>query len=195
MLALKHVAAAVIGFGIATVVVIDTAEARRGGGGSGVRGGGGGGRIGNVGGGGRFANVGGGGRFANVSHPIAGRPDIGRPGRPDIGRPGRPDAGLPGRPGNRPGWGGGGNWGNWGNYRPGYGWGAAAVGAGLAYGAYNNYCDPYDPYYASSGYCSYGRYAPMSYSYGYAPGYSAYGYAPGYSGGYWGNRWGVGRRW
>ena len=31
MAALKHIAAAVIGFGIATVVVIDTAEARRGG--------------------------------------------------------------------------------------------------------------------------------------------------------------------
>jgi hypothetical protein len=184
MLALKHIAAAIVGLGIASVVVIDTADARRGGGGGGgIRaGGGGGGRVGNIGGGGRVANVGGGARRAHVSNPIAGRRDFGRPGRPDFGRPGRPDAGLPGRPGHRPGWGGG----NWGNYWPGYGWGAAAVGTGLAYGAYNNYCDPNDPYYASYGNCRTNR----GYSaYGYAPGYSAYGYAPGYAGGYWGRRW------
>jgi hypothetical protein len=44
------------------------------------------------------------------------------------------------------------------DYWPWVGWGAAAIGAGLAYGAYNNYyfCDPYDPYYAY--YCGYGAY-------------------------------------
>src|SRR5215831_7667737 len=159
MLTLRHIGAAVIASVIATAIVVDVADARRGGGGGGgARAGGFGGggmRAGGLGGGGalrggsfnrggaiagnRMANP---GSFARASNPIAGRPDIGRPGTPDIG--------LPGRPGNRPGWDGGWAGGGWG----GYGWGAAAaVGAGLAYGASTDYCDPY---YASSGYCNYG---------------------------------------
>jgi hypothetical protein len=131
------------------------------GGGGAIRGGGfnrGGALVGN--------RVGNAGSLARVSNPIRGA-DIGRPGRPDFGRPGRPGVGLPGRPGYRPGggwaggWGGGWDGGYWGG--SGWGWGAAALGAGLAYGAANNYyCDPnYDPY-CNSGYASYG-YAPGSY--------------------------------
>ena len=159
MFALKHIGVAAIASVIATAIMVDAADARRGGGGGGARAGGFGGggamRAGGLGGGGalrganfnrggaiagnRMANA---GSFQRVSNPIAGRPDIGRPGTPDIG--------LPGRPGNRPGWDGGWAGGGWG----GYGWGAAAaVGAGLAYGASTDYCDPY---YASSGYCNYG---------------------------------------
>jgi BA14K-like protein len=183
MFTLKHIGAAVIVSAIASAIVIDTADARRGGGGMRAGGFGGGGmRAGGLGGGGidrssfagnRVAN---GGSLARVSNPIANR-DLGRPGRPDMGLPGRPgnrpDVGLPGRPGNRPGWGwGGGGWG--GDYWPGYGWGAAAVGAGLAYTAANaDYCDPY---YASDGYCNsgYGSYGYGSYGYGsYPPAYDA----------------------
>jgi len=158
MFALKHIGVAAIASVIATAIMVDTADARRGGGGGGgMRAGGGGGamRAGGLGGGGAVrgasfnrggaiagSRVGNAGSFARASNPIAGRPDIGRPGTPDIG--------LPGRPGNRPGWDGGWAGGGWG----GYGWGAAAaVGAGLAYGASTDYCDPY---YASSGYCNYG---------------------------------------
>jgi len=172
MLTRKHFCAAAIASVIATAMVIDTADARRGGGGgvgarAGGPGGGGGMRAGGSGAlrgasfnrGGAIAGnrVGNAGSFARVSNPIAGRPDIGLPGRPGN----RPDIGLPGRPGNRPGWDGGWAGGGWGgNYWPGYGWGAAAVGAGLAYGAATNYCDPnYDPY-CNSGYGSYGSYAP-----------------------------------
>jgi BA14K-like protein len=163
MLTLRHIGAAVIASVIATAIVVDVADARRGGGGGGgARAGGFGGggmRAGGLGGGGalrggsfnrggaiagnRMANA---GSFQRVSNPIAGRPDIGRPGTP----------------GNRPGWDGGWAGGGWGgNY--GWGWGAAAVGAGLAYGA-STYCDPY---YDSS--CNYGNYG-----YGaYAPAYAA----------------------
>jgi BA14K-like protein len=181
MLKLKLIGTALIASVLATAIVVDTADARRGGGGGGGMRAGGGGfggggmRASGLGGGGMRAasfNRGGaiagnrGGSFNRVSNPIR---------TADIGRPGRPDVGLPGRPGNRPdwgnrpgwGWGGGWNGGYWGN--SGWGWGAAAVGAGLAYGAASSFCDPnYDPY------CS-GGYA----SYGYAPGaYGAYGYAP-----------------
>ena len=84
------------------------------------------------GGGGGFQ--GGGGRYAgraHPSHPIAGRP--GRPSHPIAGRPGRPIAGYPGYGG--------------GYYRPGWGYGVAAVGAAAAagaYGYYNNYGCYYD---------------------------------------------------
>ena len=93
------------------------------------RGGGGGGGMrggGYAGGGMRAGSIGGGGFAgrAHPSHPIA---------RPGAGRPGY-------------------------GYRPGYGWGAAAagaavVGAGLAYGAY-------DPYY-DYGYYDEGAYEPV----------------------------------
>jgi hypothetical protein len=165
MFTFKHIGAAVIASVIATAIVADVADARRGGGGGGgmraggfsgsgaIRGGSfnrGGALAGN-----RVTNA---GSFTRVSNPIANRPDLGRPGRPDVGLPGRPgnrpDVGLPGRPGDRPGWGWGGD-----NWSGGWGWGAAAVGAGLAYGASSDYCDPY---YASNGYCNYGygSYAP-----------------------------------
>jgi len=126
-----------IGFAAAILfaasLVPEDAFARRGGGG-GFRGGGGfhggGARAAHVRGGavhagrihgGRGSRVAGG---ARPSHPIAGRP----------GYPGRPIAG-------RPGYGGG-------YYRPGLGYGAAAVGAAAAtgaYGYYNNRCY-YDTY-------------------------------------------------
>jgi len=149
----RQIGAAATASVIAIALLVDTADARRGGGGGGMRAGGvGGGSALRAGGfnrggtlaGNRVANA---GSFTRVSNPIANRPDFGRPGRPDVG--------LPGRPGNRPGWGGG--WG--GDYRPGDGWGAAAVGAGLAYTAATDYCDPY---YASNGDCNYGyeSYAP-----------------------------------
>ncbi|BBZ95901.1 hypothetical protein BRDID11004_31930 [Bradyrhizobium diazoefficiens] len=52
-------------------------------------------------------------------------PVVGYPGRPIAGRPGRPIAGYPGYGG--------------GYYRPGWGYGAAAVGAAAAAGAYGYY--------------------------------------------------------
>jgi hypothetical protein len=108
----------------------DEADARRGGGG-GFRGGGGGFSGGAMRAGGGFR---GGGR-AHVSRPIA---------RPGAGiRPGGP-----GWAGNRPGYG----------YRPGYAWGAAALGAVVAASAYNSgYYGGYD-----SGY--YGGYDQTAYS-------------------------------
>jgi len=122
MLTLKRFGIATITAVIAAAMVIDTAEARRGGGGGGAR----------------VANA---GSFARVSHPITGRPGIGRFGR--VGR----------------GWGWGWVGGGWG----GAALGAAAVGTGLAY-ASSNYCDPY--YAACNGpYASYGSYG----SYDYAP--------------------------
>ena len=142
MLALRHVgvAAIAVAFVLATAA-IDSADARRGGGG-GMRGGGGfsgggGMRGGGFGGGGmRGGAIGGGRGFAgraHPSHPIA---------RPGVG--------------NRPGWAGRPGYGY--GYRP--GWGAAAagvaVGAGLAYGAYG----AYDPYY---GY-GYGHYDEGAYA-------------------------------
>ena len=139
MLKLRHIAALTIATLFVTALAIDSADARRGGGG-GMRGGGG------FGGGGMRVGAGGGRGFAgagpgraHVSHPIA------RPGRPGVGGPG-----VGNRPGwgNRPGYGGG-----WAGYRPGYGWGAAAaagaVGAGLAYGSGYGYGDPY---YGAYGY-------------------------------------------
>ena len=91
----------------------------------------------------RTGSIGGGGAFAGrayPSHPIA-RPGVGRPGWGNT--PGTRPPNWAGRPGY--------------GYRPGYGWGAAAagaavVGAGLAYGAY-------DPYY---GY-NYGAYDEEAY--------------------------------
>ena len=166
MLTLKHIGAAVIASAFVTAIAIDTADARRGGGGgSGARagsiGGGGAMRAGSIRAGGAV-RAGGGARLAHVSNPIA-RPGLGnRPGGPDFGRPGRPGIDV-GRPG-RPGWGN-----NWGGGWPGYGagWGAAAaVGAGLAY-AGSNYCDPY------SGYCNSGSYAYGSYAPAYGATYGA----------------------
>jgi hypothetical protein len=146
MLTLKHIGAAAIATVIATVMVIDIADARRGGGGAG-----GGARASSLGGGARAANV---GAVSRVSNPVR---------RADIGRPGRPDIGLPGRPGYRPGWDGG-----WGG--PGYGWGAAAVGAaavgtGLAY-ASSGYCDPYYGPCNAGPYANYGAYAYAPPTYG-----------------------------
>ena len=139
MVALRHVGAVGLAVMFVLATAMDDADARRGGGGGGMRAGGVGGggmRAGGVGGGGmRAGGVGGGRSFANVggprpSHPIAGRPGVGagwgnRPGGPGYGRPGY-------------------------GYRPGYGWGAAAavgVGTGLAYSAY-------DPYYGEGNYYS-----------------------------------------
>lgn len=122
---LRHLLGALAALVLTVSLVPDDAFARGGGrGGGGMRGsgfhGGGGMHAGGIGGGGR-------GNFAgrpHPSHPIAGRP----------GRPGHPIAG-------RPGYGGG--------YRPGWGYGAAAVGAaavaGAYYGGYGNY--GYNPYY------------------------------------------------
>jgi hypothetical protein len=99
----------------AQVIALDTADARRGGGG-GMRGGGFSGGGMRAGGAGRAGLGNAGSRGAHVSNPIA---------RPGAGN--RP--GWDNRPVNRPGYG----------YRPGYGWGAAAaLGTGLAYGAYNS---------------------------------------------------------
>jgi hypothetical protein len=106
-----------IGFAAVTMLaaslVTDDSFARGGrGGGGGFRGGGAGMRAGGVGGGGmRMAG-------ARPSHPIAGRPGVGRPGYP-----GRPIAGRPG-------------YGGWRGV--GYGAAAGAAAAGL-YGYYNNY--------------------------------------------------------
>jgi BA14K-like protein len=152
MLRLKHMAAAAIATVIATALVIDTADARRG------AGGGGGARASSLGGGARAANA---GSVARVANPIR---------RADIGRPGRP--------GFRPGWGWGGGWNGpgwgWGAAAA----GAAAVGTGLAY-ASSNYCDPY--YAPCNGpYTSYGSYAPPTYGANYgavvpaSPSYGSY---------------------
>src|SRR5215467_8279317 len=139
MLTLKHIGAAALATVIATAMVIDTADARRGGGG-----GGSGARVAGSGGGARVANA---GSFARASNPVR-----------------RTDLGRPGRPGFRPGWGWGGGW-----NAPGWVWGAAAVGAaavgtGLAY-ASSNYCDPY--YAPCNGpYANYGSYAYAPPTYG-----------------------------
>jgi len=166
MLALKHIGAATIAAVIATAMVIDSADARRGGGGA---------RAGGVGGGARVANA---GSFARASNPIR---------RTDIGRPGRP--------GFRPGWGWGGGWGGpgwgWGAAAV----GAAAVGTGLAY-ANSNYCDPYYASYGNCNYGSYSSYgssyAPPTYGANYGsivPASPAYGsYANGSFGSYGVNR-------
>jgi len=144
---LKYILVALAAFTLLTATLIpDDAYARRGGGG-GFRGGGGGFhgggmRAGGFRGGGMHA-----GRIARPAHPIAGRPIAGRPGRPIAGRPGRPIAGYPGYGG--------------GYYRPGWGYGAAAVGAAAAAGAYGYY---------NSGcyYDSYGQYiCPGRYPYQY----------------------------
>ena len=142
---LKHTGSIMIAAAFVMAIAIDAADARRGGGG-GMRGGGfsggGGMRGGGFAGAGRAGFA---GRGAHVSQPIA-RPGIGN--RPGYGRPGY-GSGWGNRPGYGPGYG----------YRPGYAWGAAAVGAGLAYGAYNNGYYGYD-----SGYYGYddGSYAAVS---------------------------------
>ena len=128
----KIIGSLAIAIACAQMVAIDVADARRGGG-AGMRAGGFGGggmRAGGFGGAGRVGLGGGPGR-AHISNPIA-RPGIGnRPGGPGWG--------------NRPGYG----------YQPGFAYGAAALGTGLAYGAYNSgayygdYSD-YDPYVETS---------------------------------------------
>jgi BA14K-like protein len=147
MLTLKHIGAAAIATVIATVMAIDTADARRGGGS-----GGGGARAGGLGGGARVANA---GSFARVSNPIR-RADIGR-----FGRPGR-------------GWGWGGGWG-WGAAAVGaaaVGTGLAYASSNYCdpsygycnYGAYANY-GSYA--YAPPTYgANYGSIVPASPSYG-----------------------------
>jgi hypothetical protein len=119
MLAIKHTGAALLASVFMIALAVDSADARRGGGG-GMRAGGGM-RMGGGGFGGRgFAGRGfGGPGRAHISHPIA------RPGR--------------GLAGYRPGYGYGGRYGR------GYGWGVAgaAVGAGLAYSNYGGYDDSY----------------------------------------------------
>jgi hypothetical protein len=147
MLTLKHIGAAALGTVIATAMVIDTADARRGGGG-----GGSGARVAGSGGGARVANA---GSFARASNPVR-----------------RTDLGRPGRPGFRPGWGWGGGWNG-----PGWGWGAAAAGAaavgtGLAYAGSND-CDPYGYCsYGANAYApptygaNYGSIVPASPTYG-----------------------------
>jgi len=137
MLTLKHIGAAGIAAVIATAMVIDTADARRGvGAGGGARAGGG------PGGGARVADA---GSLARDSNAIR---------RPGISRPGRQ--------GYRPGWGG-----DWGGPGWGWGAaavGAGAVGTGLAY-ASSNYCDPY--YAPCNGpYANYGSYAYAPPTYG-----------------------------
>lgn len=131
---------------VAVCVFPDDAYARRGGGG-GFRGGGGGFHGGGMRGGGVHVGGGrvhgGGYRVAGrprPSHPIAGRP--GYPGRPIAGRPGRPVAGYPGY--------------GRGYYRPGWGYGAAAVGAATAAGAYYGSYG----YYGNRG-CYYDQYGQM----------------------------------
>ena len=130
MLTFKYFGCAAIAAGLAMAVAIDTADARRGGGG-GMRGGGFHGGGARVGGGARFA---GGAAGLRPSHPIAGRGQGGWANRPGWG--------------NRPGYGSG--WAN--GYRPGYGWGAAAaVGAGVAAGAAYGY-PQYGYGYGDAGY-------------------------------------------
>jgi hypothetical protein len=108
-------------------LIPEDAYARRGGGG-GFRGGGGGFH----GGGGRGFH-GGGVHAGRIHGGFAGRA---HPSHPIAGRPGRPIAG-------RPGYGGG-------YYRPGLGYGAAAVGAATVAGAYYSGYG-YDPYYSDDG--------------------------------------------
>jgi hypothetical protein len=141
---LKYILAGLATFVLLTATLIpDDAYARRGGGGGGggFRGGGGGFHggggmhAGRMHGGGGYRHAGG----VRPSHPIAGRPIAGRPGRPIAGRPG---------------YGGG-------YYRPGWGYGAAAVGAAAAYGAYGYYGNNYGCYYDN-----YGQYiCPQQYQY------------------------------
>jgi hypothetical protein len=141
MIAFRKTGIILLASTFALALAIDTADARRGGGG-GVRAGGGGARISAGGVRGGFA-----GR-AHVSHPIAGG--------------GRFAANRPGWGGNRPGYG-------WGGYRPGYGWGAAAVagaavGAGLAYSnCYDGYCGGYDNAAYDNGYYASGYYGSDGY--------------------------------
>jgi BA14K-like protein len=140
MLKLKHIGVAAIATVIATAMVFDTADARRGGGGAG-----GGARAGSLGGGARAANA---GSVAQASNSVR---------RTYIGRAGRP--------GFRPGWGWGGGWGG-----PSWGWGAAAAGAaavgtGLAY-ASSGYCDPYYGPCNAGPYANYGSYAYAPPTYG-----------------------------
>ena len=133
MLKFKHIAAGVVVSAFVLAITAESADARRGGGGGVRAGGGGGGAAMRAGAGvrGGVANVG--SRRAHVSQPIA-RPGLGnRPGNGPSWGNNRPGGGNPGWGNNRPGWDNAG----WG-YRPGYGWGAAAVGAGLAYSSYNN---------------------------------------------------------
>jgi hypothetical protein len=150
MLTIKHIGAAAIATVIATAMVVDIADARRGAGGAGAR-------AGNPGGGARVANA---GSFARVSNPVR-RADFGRPGY----RPGRDWGG---------GWGGPGYGWGWNAAAA----GAAAVGAGLAY-ASSGYCDPsYAP--CNGPYASYGSYAyaPPTYGANYGsivPASSSYG--------------------
>ena len=126
---LRYLLVALAGLVLITATLIPDDAYARRGGG-GFRGGGGGFHGGAVRAGGMHA-----GRIARPAHPIAGRPIAGRPGRPIAGYPGR------------------------GYYRPGWGYGAAAVGAAAAAGAYG--------YYNSSCYYdSYGQYVcPGRYPY------------------------------
>jgi hypothetical protein len=131
MQSFKLIGSFAIAIACAQMIAPDTADARRGGGGAGMRGGGfsgGGMRAGGFGG----ARAGlGGPRGPHVSNPIA------RPGAGNW-------PGWDNRPINRPGYGPGYG------YRPGYGWGAAAaLGTGLAYSAYNS------GYYGSGYYGAY----------------------------------------
>ena len=129
MLTLRHIAAGVVASVFVIAITVDSADARRGGGGGGARAGGvgGGGGAMRAGGGARGGHANVGSRRAHVSNPIA-RPGVGnRPGDGAGWGNNRPGLGNPGWGNNRPGWDNAG----WG--RPGYGWGAAAVGAGLMY--------------------------------------------------------------
>jgi hypothetical protein len=100
-------------------------------------------RAGGFHGGMRAGNFRGGAGYAGRGHRVAGGP---RPSHPIAGRPGYPGRPIAGRPGyaGRPIAG----------YRPGWGYGAAAVGAAAAtagaYGYYNNYNNN-SCYYDSSG--------------------------------------------
>jgi hypothetical protein len=127
---LKQTTMALMACVFATALVLDNADARRGGGGGARAGGFGGGAGMRAGGGMRGGIAHGGARRAHVSQPIA-RPGLGN--RPGVGG---------GDWGNRPGWG----------YRPayGYGLGAAAIGAGFAYS--NCYDEGYCGNYYNSGY-------------------------------------------
>jgi BA14K-like protein len=127
MLTLKYVCAGAIASIFVIAATIDNADAaRRGGGGGGVRAGGlGGGGAMRAGGGVRGSFASAGPRRAQVSRPIARARLSNRPriaDRPGIGS--RPDGGFgwANRPDWNPGWG----------YGPGLGWGAAALGGGLA---------------------------------------------------------------
>ena len=139
MLRFRHIGAAAIATVVASAMVIDTADARRGGSS------GGGARAGNPGAGARVADA---GSVVRASNSIR---------RTYIGRAGRP--------GFRPGWGWGGGWGGpswgWGAAAA----GAAAVGTGLAY-ASSGYCDPYYGPCNAGPYANYGSYAYAPPTYG-----------------------------